>query len=320
MLRRLLLLIACWALATPAGALAAAGPVMPVQGGIGVSMPGLPVTFVAMQEGRDTRVDRQHGGDIEQSRTLHGRLGVPGAAFDGSTTGLSADGRTLVLAGNPQQHRTRLVVLNAQRLDAPVRELSLPGYYTVDAVSPDGATIYLVHYLAPTRDLLRYEVRAYDIASERIAGGPIVDSREPDEKMQGVAITRATSPDGRWAYTLYTGEENFVHALDTAGGKAFCIDLPGGDVSNAKLWLNGPQLHVGAAITVDTRTFKVSSGGAPPPAPTATARATATPPADEHNSDGGALIWTALVIVPVAAAALALEARRRRRARVKTAA
>ena len=45
--------------------------------------------------------------------------------------------------------------------------------------------------------------------------------------MRGYPITRATSPDGRWAYTLYdgAGAHPFIHALDTTGGEAACIDL-----------------------------------------------------------------------------------------------
>jgi LPXTG-motif cell wall-anchored protein len=36
-----------------------------------------------------------------------------------------------------------------------------------------------------------------------------------------------TSADGRWAYTLYNGAgmAPFVHALDTVGAEAHCIDL-----------------------------------------------------------------------------------------------
>ena len=44
--------------------------------------------------------------------------------------------------------------------------------------------------------------------------------------MAGQPVAREMSPDGRWAYTLYGGgEETFIHALDTEGETAVCIDL-----------------------------------------------------------------------------------------------
>src|SRR3954469_6321646 len=121
MLRRLLVLtIACWGVA-PVYATAAGGPVPPVQGGSGISLPGLPSSFVARDAGPVTQIDRvsADSGDVQASRIVRGHVGIPGAAFDGSLTGLSADGRTLVVAGNPGKLGTRLVVLNARRLRAP---------------------------------------------------------------------------------------------------------------------------------------------------------------------------------------------------------
>src|SRR4051794_2548565 len=89
-LRTLILTMVCWGLAAPAGALASGGPVFPVQGGAGVTMPGLADRFVAVKAGRDTQLDRMSAGDakVEKARLLHGRLGVPGVSLDGETTGL----------------------------------------------------------------------------------------------------------------------------------------------------------------------------------------------------------------------------------------
>jgi hypothetical protein len=58
--------------------------------------------------------------------------------------------------------------------------------------------------------------------------------------MQGIPLTRATSLDGRFAYTLYQRPEGepFIHALDTARGAAACIDLPaleGADLQSVRL-------------------------------------------------------------------------------------
>src|SRR3954451_7151765 len=46
--------------------------------------------------------------------------------------------------------------------------------------------------------------------------------------MQGSAMTRTTSADGRWVYTLYynPGGYPFIHALDTVRGVAHCVGLP----------------------------------------------------------------------------------------------
>ena len=46
--------------------------------------------------------------------------------------------------------------------------------------------------------------------------------------MAGSPVTRTTSADGRWVYTLYQkpSGEQFIHALDTVGAAAYCIDLP----------------------------------------------------------------------------------------------
>ena len=161
-------------------------------------------------------------------RRLEGTLAVPGVAYDGTTSGLSADGRTLTLI-EPRvsfpRRNTRLVVLDTASLDRTA-EIDLAGDFSFDAISPDGSTIYLIHYLSP-RDPTRYEVRAYDVAERRLLAEPIIDRRLAPEVMRGRPLSRATSPDGVWAYTLYdgAGELPFVHALNTAEGTALCIDL-----------------------------------------------------------------------------------------------
>ena len=70
-------------------------------------------------------------------------------------------------------------------------------------------------------------MRSYDLPTRRLLPDPIVDPNEPGEPMQGTPVTRAMSPDGRFAYTLYDRPAGipFVHALDTADGRARCIDL-----------------------------------------------------------------------------------------------
>jgi hypothetical protein len=191
-----------------------------------------PLTVVERLDLRDSTVDRWW--------YLHGSYYLPAVAFDGSAGGISANG-ILVLADSPRAYpprRSRFAILDTRLFlshpdrgeDAPehaITRIELPGAWSFDAISPDGSRIYLIHSFFKHRAVSRYEVRALDAVSGRLLPGPIVDPEEPDERMQGSPVTRVSSRDGRWAYTLYTGsEENFIHALDTVEGRAVCIDLP----------------------------------------------------------------------------------------------
>jgi hypothetical protein len=184
------------------------------------------------------------------------------------------------------------------------RRIELPGFFTVDAISPDGRWLYLIQYAGD--NVLDYRVRALDTRTGRLAARDVVDPREPDEQMGGLPMTRVMSRDGRWAYTLYGGgEETFIHALDTVGRSAACIDLdmlaPDSDLSAVRLGVSadGRRIHVRNAgslvATLDARTFAVSEPGAaaaatPAPAPGAPRHGTAPP-------DDADFPWAALLIV-----------------------
>jgi dipeptidyl aminopeptidase/acylaminoacyl peptidase len=310
-MRRSWLIAVCAAgLLAPANAHAGGGPVPPVQGGEGVSTPDGSVSYVAATAVGNTVVQRidHRTGKVERTRFLAGRYGVPGAAYDGATTGLSADGRTLVLAkltNAATPTSTRLLVLDTSNFGVRKR-LTMPGFLSVDAISPDGRTLYVLRYPKARSGGLRYDVMALDLESGRLRGEPIMDPREPDERMGGFPVARTMSADGRWAYTLYTGgEESFVHALDTLKGKARCIDVPAGDVSAARLHADGDTLLVDGLGTIDLRTFAFAKS----PTPTPTPRATATPaPARET----GGVPWAPAVLGIAVLAALGLIVRRLR--------
>jgi hypothetical protein len=204
-------------------------------------------------------------------------------------------------------------VLDAQTL-RPRGRIALPGMVTVDAISPDGRWLYLVDYKDGNLD--RYDVRAYDLERRRMVSKPVVDPREPDMKLQGFPVTRVQSPDGRWAYTLYTGDKPFIHALDTAGRTAVCIDVPqltASDGGGARLRLSGNALQVanegGPIARVDLTTFAVSA----PRAAAATGTPTPTVAAPARSADGGPP-WALWALPPVAFGVLAVVARRRRSA------
>jgi hypothetical protein len=322
-MRRVLVIVCCmlgWSAVT-ATADGAGGPVPPQQAGAGAGAPGSDLGFVAVSTGRSTLVERvrRGTGTVERDRLIAGSYGVPGVAYDGSTTGVSADGDTLVLAEATRAypvHRTRLVVLSPTTL-RPRERIALPGWWTVDAISPDGRWLYLIHYTSVS-STNHYEVRAYDLRARRLLAKPVVDPREPDEKMQGLPITRTVSTDGRWAYTLYQrpDEAPFIHALDTQGRTAACIDLDdltSDDVGAAHLVLTGggATLRVdgeaGPLAVVDTRTFAVRRPAiaSPPRAPVPARRAAA-------SRDDGGLPWELALVALVPLLGLAVVVRRRR--------
>jgi hypothetical protein len=186
------------------------------------------VAFPALRGTTVAKLDTS-GGQVRRAIRLPGRMAIPAVAYDYSPGGLSADGGTLVLFRQTYTlpgRRSEFAVLDTDRLRLR-RWVRLRGGFSFDAISPDGRTLYLVHYLS-RRDITDYEVRVFDLRTGRLLPEPIVDPEEPDEQMAGLPITRATSPDGRWEYTLYdgNGKEPFIHALDTAGRSAVCIDLP----------------------------------------------------------------------------------------------
>src|SRR6185437_1960059 len=262
----------CLAMAVPPGALAAGGPVPPVQNSY-IGMPGSPYRYGAFPANGDTVVKEQKAGTGTAAPALriHGRYGIPGVDYSGSMTGLSADGRTLILAQIPAgtPHATRLLVLRTPQLTIRTT-LTLPPWSTVDAISPDGRWLYLIHYASS--DITKYEVLAYDLPAHRLLPQPVVDPRERDEAMIGIPINRVTGAGGRWAYTLYMRPSGipFIHALDTTHHRAVCIDLrplANIDITSAHLVL-GPggttlRVDIGGvnSAAVDTHTFRVSAGG-----------------------------------------------------------
>lgn len=311
----------------------------------GATVPGLPYRYVAVAPNspygfNDSRppskftivgrIDRQ-GGRLGRWWYLPGMYSIPAAAYDDRSGGLSADGGTLVLSRFSwiyPPRTTGLAILDTrlhlrhprkgQRPRHAIRRVSLLGGYSFDAISPDGSTVYLIEHLSPVYSG-PYRVRALDASSGKLLPEPIVDPEEPEERMDGIPISRATSPDGRWAYTLYgsyetkhgrdtPGHEPFIHALDTVGQSAVCIDLPQlkGRSDSFQLALRmapgggrllvlnrRPELERShALLEVDTRGFEVRK---PEPVATASSGIGPWPPILALTAGAGLLLaWVGL--------------------------
>jgi hypothetical protein len=241
-------------------------------------------------------------------RFLAGRYTIAGVAYDGTATGLSADGKTLVLV-RPRfaypRAKTDFLIVSTPGLH--VRDaVTLRGDFSLDAVSPDGSMLYFIQYLS-RKDPTEYAVRAFDREGGRLVPEPVVDKSEPGEEMRGNPVSRATSSDGRWAYTLYDGggKAPFVHALDTVAVAAHCIDLDAlagrNDLPDLRLRLGNGSLAVVSAnervAVIDTASFQVGEAGS------------------GSSGDGTNGRWPAIGVLAalLAATAASLMIRRRRR-------
>jgi hypothetical protein len=212
------------------------------------------------------------GGQVLATATFDGQWGIPAVTSTGKAGGLSHDGRLLVLSEPPTYNglRTESKFLLVSTPSLKLRgTIVLPGEFGFDALAANGRTLYVIQH-RNAEDLVSYVVRGYDLAQNRLLKGAIVAKGE-SESMRGYPVSRATGKNGVWVYTLYhrqrTGGKPFIHALNTNGRWAVCIDLPWAATEReawaARLALSatGRELLVqsnGKVVArVDTRSFRV---------------------------------------------------------------
>jgi hypothetical protein len=209
-----------------------------VQGGAGVLGLGGSVRLVAHGAGTSTRLTATstRTGGVAASRVIPGSFGIPTLTQDGLFGGVSHDGRTLVLQNMGLEATSRFTLVDTRSL-ARLQTVVLKGTFGYDALSPDASTLYLIQHTS-AEDIQHYVVRAYDLRTHRLLPGRIADKTQKSWIMQGWALSRATTGNGRWAYTLYAnpGGYPFVHALDTVRGVAHCIGLPWMAADQSPVW------------------------------------------------------------------------------------
>jgi hypothetical protein len=273
-MRRTLVLATILAAAWAAVAAADGGGPSPGEsfGWTGVVGPKGTFRYVTVPAGHGTLLEvvATKGGTVQRWRYLRGSFGIPLVAFDNSSGGLARNGRRLVLVSHQMSTLTRIVVVDPRTL-RPKTRLHFAGRWAFDALSPSGSLLYLIQYLgSPNAARVQpYAVRALNLNTRRLYASPVVDRREPDERMTGMPLTRVETTQG-WAYTFYsrTKKEPFVHALDTVHRRAVCIDVPWKLSANAlwrvRLRTAGGELllRVGrkTVARIDTKTFRVVTG------------------------------------------------------------
>jgi hypothetical protein len=276
MSRRLgLFLTVLGALAVVSVASAAYPAPFALQGGQGVLSNNGSVRFIASGAGESTlvRAYKTTDGSTLMSQSVSGSFGVPMLTSTGPGGGMFRDGSTFVLQSMGLHDTTQFVLLRT--VDLGIRDqIALKGTFAFDALSPDGSKLYLIQHTS-VDDIQHYIVRAYDLNAHQLMPGRIADKSQKNWVMQGWAVDRATTADGRWAYTLYAnpGGFPFIHALDTVNGVAHCVGVPWpqydsdqAKVFNFRLSLRGKLLVIkaGSGSTyriVNTTNWRVSKPG-----------------------------------------------------------
>jgi hypothetical protein len=106
----------------------------------------------------------------------------------------------------------------------PPQRIDITGDFTFDAVSNDGARVYLIQHAGGGH----YFVRDYAVGAG-LDPTVIFDKSDGSLAMSGVRLAGVPSPDGTWLYSVYARKDKsaFIHELDLGGPIAFCVDLPG---------------------------------------------------------------------------------------------
>jgi hypothetical protein len=272
MVRRLVpCLVVLAALAIAPSAFAAFPGPYAVQGGEGVLSRDGSLRFVAAKSAEGTVVNAISTKDkkVVMSRSFDTALGVVTLTPGGAGEGLTRDGAAFVLQTVGFSTKTQFMFLRTSDLSTQ-DSFTLNGTFAFDALSPSASMLYLIQHKT-VNDINHYIVRGYDLAAHRLLPNRIADKTQKNWVMQGWAVNRATSANGRWVYTLYAnpGGYPFVHALDTVRGVAHCVGVPWpatteqGEIWDFKLALKGNRLAVMQANRdvyryIDTKSWRVS--------------------------------------------------------------
>lgn len=165
--------------------------------------------------------------------TMPGRYDLS-SAYRVAPTGLSRSGAFLTLEAAPKLTESGFAVVDTR--NGSVKTVTAAGEMTVDVVSDDGASLYLVEHKPDNR----YNVRIFDLGTGRLDEKPIGDLKQVEVStpanvarglMAGIYQASVDATLSSWHFSLYSnpGRRPFIHALNVSGRYATCIlDLPVG--------------------------------------------------------------------------------------------
>jgi len=170
---------------------------------------------------------------------IDGRWSVP-AAYGPAPSGLSANGKWMVLAAPPvpvsgsgMLNRFAVVDLTQRRIDHIVNANGDVGF---DAVSDDGKNLYLVEHLVPAP---HYAVRVASFNGTGLLGGVLGQIKTAEPEVMNGLYHASVAVGADWFLSLYSNPVHgpFIHALNTTQLYAQCIlNIPDVPVALRPAW------------------------------------------------------------------------------------
>jgi hypothetical protein len=171
---------------------------------------------------------------------LPGTYQLPAATSGGLPGGTSPNSNWLV-AQSYDGAATHFVVVSTTRMGI-AHTANLTGHFNFDAISDDGARLYLIQYLNGRE----YYVRLFNVLAGTLDEKIVVDKSNGEQSMSGLRLSGLATPGGSWLFSMYVREQEspFVHALSLDGPFAFCLDLPGSGYG-----ANASEMHWSIAMS-----------------------------------------------------------------------
>lgn len=189
---------------------------------------------------------------------VRGAWALP-AAVPGQAEGISWDGSRAVVVSLADPGR--FTALSTAGPHAARRTVAPRGRYLYDGLSVDGNRLFLTQR-ADAHGVPGYRVLRYDLRTGVLDLHPIVDKAEGETVLVGEPVARAATPD--FLYTVYEhGTRPFVHALQSDGDFALCLDLPVEHRAAAHSAWSARRLSHGAAAIWNTslhRAYRLEGG------------------------------------------------------------
>lgn len=206
---------------------------------VGVPAPDWSTTYTVRHAGSSTTVQAVdlQSGQVVHTVTFAGTYDLPDGGAWPQPGGLSPNGQWLAVQHNPTgseqtayaragQWQSHFVVLPTTFTQPPVR-IDLHGSFSLDALSNEGSSLYLIEAVPSATVPDQYRVRRYNLAQSTLQPGAIADKTGTDV-MSGTRRAAVPSRYGHWLFSLYLNTRSgpFIHALNLTDGYAVCIDLP----------------------------------------------------------------------------------------------